>query len=146
MNKNTKKTLRTPEKHEEHIKNNKSISNLCEINYNVHMKIVNIFVKSGEIGMEILKKSIAGTMESSDCLITITPSQDYGIAIEIESTVKKQFGKQIEKVIVETLKEMNVKNVAVKVNDKGALDCVIVARLKTAIVRSSGQDIFNWGV
>ena len=96
--------------------------------------------------MLIQKKSMAGTMESSDCLISVGPNRENRIVIEIESAVQKQFGKQIEKVVRETLKEMNVVNAFVKVNDKGALDCVIIARLKTAIIRSSGQLEFSWEV
>ena len=52
--------------------------------------------------MKLKKEAMAGTLESNDILITV----DYGegISIELESSVKKQFGKQIEKVIRDTLK------------------------------------------
>ncbi len=75
----------------------------------------------------------AGTFESSDCLITV--KRQKGLKIEINSIVFDQFGKQIEKVITDTLKQLNVSNISVLVNDKGALDYAIKARLITAIER-----------
>ena len=77
--------------------------------------------------MEINKSAIAGTLESSDVQIMISPKTE-GLEIDLDSQVIEQFGKQI----------YQIKNVKLKVVDKGALDCVIVARLKTAIHRSLG--------
>ncbi|EOT31307.1 citrate lyase acyl carrier protein [Enterococcus durans] len=87
--------------------------------------------------MEINKSAIAGTLESSDVQIMISPNTE-GIEIDLDSQVIEQFGKQIKKVIYDTLAVYQIKNVKLKVVDKGALDCVIVARLKTAIHRSLG--------
>jgi len=96
--------------------------------------------------MELKKKAMAGTLESSDCMITIEPKVIPGNEVEVESIVKTQFGQQIYDVICEVLNEMNVTDVLVSINDKGALDCVIVARLKTAIMRAADeQSEFNWG-
>ena len=39
--------------------------------------------------MQILKKGQAGTMQSSDLMVTVEPAD--ALSIEIESTVKKQF-------------------------------------------------------
>lgn len=96
--------------------------------------------------MELKNKSIAGTLESSDCLIMIEPATDGQITIELESAVKKQFGKQIERTVHRTLRQLNITSALVKVNDKGALDCVIIARLKAAIMRSNKQVEPNWEV
>lgn len=93
--------------------------------------------------MEIKKSAMAGTLESSDISITIEPN-DNGIEINLKSSVEKQFGKQIRKVIEETLKELDIKNAIVTANDKGALDCVIKARVQTAIMRAT-EGKFNWG-
>jgi len=97
--------------------------------------------------MELKKKAMAGTLESSDCMITIEPKAIQGKEVEvaIESVVKAQFGRQIHQVICATLKEMNVTNALVTINDKGALDCVIIARLKTAITRAGEQSFVDWG-
>ena len=93
--------------------------------------------------MEIKNTAMAGTLESSDISITIE-ANDNGIEINLKSSVEKQFGKQIRRVIEETLKELGVKNALVTANDKGALDSVIKARVQTAVIRATGEK-FNWG-
>lgn len=80
-----------------------------------------------------MKIGVAGSLESNDALITVTESEKT--VIEIESIVYDFFHKQIEKVIIETLKELNIKNLKVVIRDKGALDYTIKARLITAIER-----------
>lgn len=80
-----------------------------------------------------MKTASCGTMESNDCLITVK-KQDH-IAIKIESIVLAQFGEAIEAVIRNTLLELKVKGMFVHVQDKGALDYAIRARLITAIRR-----------
>jgi citrate lyase subunit gamma (acyl carrier protein) len=80
-----------------------------------------------------VKYATAGTMESNDCLITVKPHQT--VQIVIESIVINQFGQAIEKVIRETLKEANILNIHVHIQDKGALDYTIKARLLTALSR-----------
>lgn len=74
-----------------------------------------------------------GSIESNDCLITVQPYDS--LKIEIESIVFEQFGEQIEKVIKDTLAEMKINKLLVKINDKGALDYTVKARLITAISR-----------
>lgn len=95
--------------------------------------------------MEITKAAIAGTVESSDISIAIEPNDGSGIEILLESPVEKQFGKQIKKVIEDTLKENGVKNASIKAMDKGAIDYVIKARTQTAIYRASEDQEYSWG-
>lgn len=80
-----------------------------------------------------MKIGVAGTLESSDAMITVTENDTQEIIIN--SIVYDFFHKQIEQVIRETLKQMNVNNIKVVCEDKGALDCTIKARLITAIER-----------
>ncbi|MDD7273132.1 MAG: citrate lyase acyl carrier protein [Prevotella sp.] len=91
--------------------------------------------------MEV-KNANAGTLESGDIMIQIKPSTEKGIHIDLNSTVAYQFGEQIKQVIEETLKEFGLTQVAVEAIDKGALDCTIKARVKTAAVRATGKDIW----
>jgi len=93
--------------------------------------------------MEILKSSVAGTMESSDIMVTLEPGSG-GIEIELQSLVDKQFGRQIRSVIAETLSELQVKSARVTAVDKGALDCTIQARVKTAVHRAAGKNPGAW--
>lgn len=80
-----------------------------------------------------MRIGIAGTMESNDCLMTVKDSDKLEIAIE--SIVYDFFKDQIEAVILDTLKELNIDKVSVLCQDKGALDFTIKARLITAIER-----------
>ncbi len=88
--------------------------------------------------MEIKKPAVAGTMESSDCQVTVEPG-DGKIEFSLESAVAHQFGNQIRKVALETLKNLGVDNVKIAIVDKGALDCTIKARIEGAVYRSADQ-------
>lgn len=95
--------------------------------------------------MIIKKTGISGTMESSDIMITLEPQQSGGLEIDLNSSVEKQFGKEIRRVISSTLEELGVENARITAVDKGALDCAIKARVKTAAYRASGEDDYQWG-
>ncbi len=90
----------------------------------------------GALKLDIIRSATAGTMESSDTYVELQPS-DGGITIEIESVVKEQFGDEIEAAVRDVLKENNVENVALRIVDRGALECVIRARVETAVMRGS---------
>ena len=95
--------------------------------------------------MEIKKPAVAGTLESSDCMVTVEPGQGK-VELELESAVLRQFGKQIRKVINETLNRLDVTDAKVTVVDKGALDCTIKARVECAVYRSNDiKDNLPWG-
>ncbi len=80
-----------------------------------------------------MKIGISGSLESNDCLITVE-EHNY-LEIIIESIVYEFFSTQIKKVIMDTLNDLNIKNLKVFCNDKGALDYTIKARLLTAMRR-----------
>ena len=57
-----------------------------------------------------------------------------------------QYGNQIRKIVMETLKHLDVDNVRISVVDKGALDCTIKARVEGAVFRSVDQyEKLPWG-
>lgn len=88
--------------------------------------------------MEIKKRASAGTMESSDAYVEIEPAQD-GIALELESVVLAQFGDQIRETVLDVLNSEGVHSAHVRVSDRGALECVIRARVEAAIYRGRGD-------
>lgn len=90
-----------------------------------------------------MKDAMAGTLESGDILVQISPSDVPGLQIELDSTVAFQFGNQIKKVITETLEGLDISQARVKATDKGALDCTIRARVTAAAVRATGNDIWK---
>lgn len=89
-----------------------------------------------------MKCAQAGTLESGDILVQLMPREGKGIEINLDSTVAAQFGKQIKKVISETLTGLGVEDAIVDATDKGALDCTIRARVTAAVVRATGRDVF----
>lgn len=85
--------------------------------------------------MEIQKSAMAGTMESSDAMVTVEPGTD-GIELSLTSSVMNQYGRQIKETILETLERLGVENGKITVVDKGALDCTLKARVECAVFRS----------
>lgn len=83
--------------------------------------------------MKIQKEAAAGSMESSDCLVMVKPSES--LQIEIESIVMKRYGEQIRKTVMETLQSLGVTCGYYKIYDKGALDFCLRARVKTSTRR-----------
>ena len=91
--------------------------------------------------MKITKAAVAGTLESSDAQVRIQPFDS--LDIEINSSVAKQFGEQIEATVRAVLAKLNIIAAQVIVEDKGALDCVLQARVKAAALRASDETV-NW--
>lgn len=87
--------------------------------------------------MEIVKNASAGTMESSDVYVEIEPAA--ALDIQLESVVLEQFGDDIRAVVREVLDTCGVTKASVRVIDRGALDCVIRARVETAVIRGKGE-------
>ncbi|MEN6413968.1 MAG: citrate lyase acyl carrier protein [Veillonellales bacterium] len=86
---------------------------------------------------KLCKQAQAGTLESSDILIMLAPAEPgTGIAIELISPAINQYGEHIEKLIAAIIKDHGIQDVIIQANDKGALDCTIDARVKTAIARA----------
>lgn len=88
--------------------------------------------------MEITKPAMAGTLESSDCQVTVEEGAQ-GIEFLLESSVIHQYGNRIRQVVMETLEQLQVEKVRISIVDKGALDCTIKARVEGALYRSAGQ-------
>lgn len=89
--------------------------------------------------MPTLKKAAqAGTLESSDMLVAIAPApQGAGVTVKLVSPTLQQYGEHIKNVILKVLKDCGVTDAEVDANDKGAVDFVIEARVKTAILRAT---------
>ena len=79
----------------------------------------------------------AGTVESSDILITLAPgATGSGLQMTLESPMKLQYGDQIQEAVKAALGEFALEDVVADINDKGALDCTIRARVRTAVERA----------
>ena len=87
---------------------------------------------------DIIKAAAAGTMESSDVLVELVPAQ--GRDIQLTSVVEAQFGDSIRAVAGEMLDQFDLQNVCLRIDDRGALECVLRARIETAILRAKGEN------
>lgn len=86
----------------------------------------------------IVRRASAGTLESSDVYVELAPGSG-AIEIELESVVLRQFGEEIRAAVLETLHEQGIESAWVRLVDRGALDCVIRARVETAAQRAKGE-------
>lgn len=93
--------------------------------------------------MKILHAAMAGTLESSDLIVKVSPCEE-GLDITINSEVYKQFGEQITAVVNDTLSAFDITHGQIVVEDKGALDCVIRARMQVAILRGTDVKEITW--
>ena len=87
--------------------------------------------------MQIVKNAVAGTLESSDAYVEIEPAEKLNITIE--SVVQVQFGENIRNAVADVLNQCGVEKASVRVVDRGALECVIRARVETAVSRGKGN-------
>ena len=94
--------------------------------------------------MQVTQNAYAGTLESSDAFVQVMPSQNDSIEIELESSVEEIYGDAIRELVQSVLKKMGIVSARLVVQDKGALDFVIQARVQTAILRACGLKTPNW--
>lgn len=105
------------------------------------IRLCNIKSYEEEIGtiMTIRKPGIAGTLESSDIMITIKPADE--IMVNLISSVSQFYGESIMATIKAVLEESGVKGAEVEAVDHGALDCTIRARVYAAVERACEKEV-----
>lgn len=87
--------------------------------------------------MNTLQIAQAGTLESNDIQITLSPApKGSGIQIELTSSVFVQYGDQICQIVRETISQQGVMDCLAKIHDRGALDCTIRARTLAVLGRA----------
>ncbi len=91
-----------------------------------------------ELFMEITQTASAGSTEKCDCLITVSKGQGTS-TVHVQSKVFYEYGSHIRSLILAVLEKMQIENVQVDVEDMGAFDPMIVARLQAALYRAKGQ-------
>lgn len=94
--------------------------------------------------MKIIKEAIAGTLESSDLQVKVSPQET--LEIIIHSNVMQQFGEKITSTVTDTLQKLQVTEGLIIIEDKGALDCAIRARVQTAILRGAEVTDLDWSL
>ncbi len=84
--------------------------------------------------MDILY-GVAGFVSSDDAQVTVEIGAEKQ-GIEIKSKVSRLFSRQITEAVNEILDKYKIENAHVIVEDKGALDYVLKARIEAAIRRA----------
>ena len=80
----------------------------------------------------------SGTDKKGDALVALELTEQGIINLELNSKVYLKYGESIKRSVLETLSELGVRSANIKIDDYGALDFVIRARVETAIVRALG--------
>ena len=91
-------------------------------------------VKGRKGARSTMSEWIAGEREKGDCRVTVEEGEE-GIQLILTSSVIGQYEKQIRHVIFKTLECMGITNLNIRVEDKGALDCILQARVEGAVYR-----------
>jgi len=90
--------------------------------------------------MEFTDKAVkCGTDKKGDLLVTLELGGN-GREIEIKSKVEKKFGEAIRQDVLIILDAFSVKNVKIQIDDLGALDFAIKARIETAVKRAMAKE------
>jgi citrate lyase subunit beta / citryl-CoA lyase len=80
-------------------------------------------------------QTLAGRDEKSDVRITLRRDGPKENEIVIRSSVGRLYGPQIRRCVEETLRALGLSGVRIEVDDRGALDWVIMARVEAAAKR-----------
>ena len=84
----------------------------------------------------LLHSATAGTDESGDVVVTVTPADQTQIILH--TALRAQFGEAMKQTVGELLDAQQ--RTAVELHDRGALDWIIRARLETALARAQEAD------
>lgn len=75
--------------------------------------------------------------------MSVAPNEGGGIDIELESEVEALFGDAMEAAVRRELALAGITEAAVRLQDHGALDCVIAARVRCALYRAA-EERYDW--
>ena len=90
--------------------------------------------------MKILRTATAGTLESNDVMVYVSPGEAGGVVVEVNSIVEKLYGEHIAGMVEKLVAALGVENAKVVLQDRGALDFAIKARVETAVLRAARED------
>lgn len=87
--------------------------------------------------VKLLHSGQAGTGDKGDVVVNIEPHQvGEGLLIELVSPVKQEYGEHIRVLVETVVQAFGITDATIKLNDRGALDFAIKARVETAIKRA----------
>jgi citrate lyase subunit beta/citryl-CoA lyase len=88
------------------------------------------------MSVNILDRVAAGKADKSDVLIVCHKKEaGHGVKVTVKSSVRAFFGKHIESLVARKINELQITDILVEVDDNGALDFAILARLEAALIK-----------
>ena len=85
----------------------------------------------------MLRRAQAGTLESSDCMVVVSPSDGY--AMEYGGQNEALFKRRTERIVRE-IADRYAPGALVQIQDRGALEVTLRARVETAFERASASN------
>jgi citrate lyase acyl carrier protein len=96
--------------------------------------------------MILVHEATAGTSESGDARVTVIPKPGSGLSLELSGPSIARFGEEIRSIAMDTLSALGVSDARVSIEEKGALDATIQARLAAACGRAADSENTPWEV
>jgi citrate lyase subunit gamma (acyl carrier protein) len=95
-------------------------------------------VRLAQLGVTrmLYRNAQAGSLESGDVMVRVSPCEEDEVSIHIESKVSPRFSNAIRNTVRQTAQELGVRNARFEIIDHGALDFVLRARVTTALKRA----------
>ena len=91
--------------------------------------------------MILLREARAGFVDKGDVAVHLRPDHaQKGVSLDIKSKVVSMFGDSIRSSVLETIESYGLTGLHASVQDMGALDYVIRARVQTAIERAVREE------
>lgn len=89
-----------------------------------------------EVNRMSYRSAQAGSLESGDVLVRLTPTGQDALDIRVESKVSPRFSRAIRQTVQDVAAELGVLGLRCEIVDRGALDFVLRARVTTAFRRA----------
>lgn len=88
-----------------------------------------------------MNTAMAGSLESMDCLVVVSESErGSGVSLSLEGANVARFRSSMEAIVHKVIdSNPMLRDLEIRVQDHGALDIVLEARVETAIVRLRGE-------
>jgi len=94
--------------------------------------------------MNIAHEASSGTQESGDARVLVRPNAGKGLSVELLGPSTARYGDDIRAVVMATLTSLGVSDAVVVIEEKGALDATIRARLSAACGRAADGGSMPW--
>ena len=86
----------------------------------------------------IIKKAQSGSLESSDCLVTVEPSETYSLSYSGQN--EAIFARRTERIALEIASALSL-SAHISIQDRGALEVTLRARIETAVERAMSGEV-----